>query len=133
VLRGERRDAGLEHQARLEHLGGRQAVQRGEQAERLGPEVGRPVRDEGAGAAARDHDAHRLERLEPRAHARAAQAQLQSQVALAGQPVAGPQLALLDQPPHVVDDAVARTGRVGQRERPARAHASPTPRSGAAR
>ena len=72
-------------------------MERGEQAAAARCRGGRPVGDEGAGAAARDDDAHRLERLEARAHARPAQAELEREVALARQAVARPELALLDQ------------------------------------
>jgi hypothetical protein len=126
VRGGEAGDAHLQHQARLEHLVRSEAVQRGEQAERLDPEVGRALGDERARPAARHDDAHRLERLQPRAHARPADAQLGGEVALARQPVARPHRAPLDQLPDVLDDAVARAGGVERRLAP-RAHAISNP------
>ncbi|OLB61959.1 MAG: hypothetical protein AUI11_07465 [Acidobacteria bacterium 13_2_20CM_2_66_4] len=101
ALGGEAGGADLEHAARLVHVLAREAVKRREEAQRLGRERGRPVRDVGARSLPRSHDAHRGEGVESGADRRPADANLHGEVALGGQPVAGAQRAAVDEAAHV--------------------------------
>ena len=89
--------ADFEDAPRLVHLLAREAVQRGQKAERLGAERRRAVGNVGARAVPRLHDAHRRQRAQAGAHRRPADADLRRQVALGRQAIAGPQRAALDQ------------------------------------
>ena len=75
--RTQGRDADLDHPPRLEHLVAREAVQRREEAERLGFECWRTIGDERPGAVTGLDDAHRRQRAQADAHGRAADAGLQ--------------------------------------------------------
>jgi hypothetical protein len=98
----------FERAARLEHLAQRHAVERGEEPERFGVEHRRPRRDERPGAAPADQHALRDERLNARAHARAADAQFFRQLALGAQPAARRQPAVQDQTAYVLHHLIGR-------------------------
>ena len=102
--------ADLEHPPRLVHLVEGEAVEGGQELERRLAELRRPLHDEGAGAAARGDDAHRLQRAQPGAQRGAADAHLQGELALGGQAVAGAEAAGLDLPADVLDDLGAGRG-----------------------
>jgi len=88
------RGADLEHPARLVDLVARQAVQCGEEPERLAAERWRAVGDVGARAVPRLHDPHGRQRPQACADGGAADAELDREIPLSGKPVARPQLAL---------------------------------------
>jgi hypothetical protein len=106
ALRGEGRRLHLEDPPRLVHLVTREAVQRGEKAQRLGSERGRAVGDVGPRAVPRPHDPHRRERVQSRADRGTADADLRRKLALAGQPVARPEPPAHDEIAHERDDLV---------------------------
>ena len=108
ALGGKARDADFERAARFEHLVAREPVERREEAERLAAERRRPVGDERAGAVTRLQDANRRQRSQAGPHARTADPELHGQLTFRRQPIAGPQLAALDQAPHVLDDDFRR-------------------------
>ena len=97
-------DADLEDAARLEHLVAREAVQRGEEAERLAAEHRRSATDERAGAVARLDDAHGRQRAQARPDAGTADPDPQGQFALGRQAIARAQFAALDELADVTDD-----------------------------
>ena len=101
-LGGKTRDADLERAPRLEHLVAREAVKRGEETQRLAAERRRAVGDEGAGAMPGLEDANRGERTQTGANAWPADTQLDGQLALGGQTIAGAQFAPLDQAAHML-------------------------------
>ena len=103
-LGGEPGRADLEHAPRLVHLVEREAVKGGEELERRLAELRRTLDDEGARAAARGDDAHRLQRPQAGAQRRPADAHPLRQLALGREAVAGAQAAGLDLAPDVLDD-----------------------------
>ena len=103
--------ADLEDAPRLVHLLAGEAVQRGQEAERLGAERRRTIRNVGARAMPRTHDAHRRQRAQAGAHGRTAHADVDRQIALGRQAVAPPQLAALDQRAHVGHDLSRAVGQ----------------------
>ena len=96
--------ADFEDAPRLVHLFAREPVQRREKAERLAAERRRAFGDVGARSVARLDDAHRRERAQAGAHGRTAHADLEREVALGRQTIAGPERSALDEPAHVRDD-----------------------------
>ena len=102
VLRGgalgrEARRFHLEDAARLVHLVAGEAVERGEEAQRLRAERRRAVGNVGAGPVPRLDDAHRGQRMETGADRRPAHADLEREVAFGRQAIAGAQAAAIDQ------------------------------------
>ena len=104
ALGGERGDGGFDDQARLEHLPGKESVQRAEHGERAGVERGRSAGDEGAGAVTALEHAHGGEEADAGAQRGAADLQLAGQLALGWKAVAGAQRSAGDEAAHVVDD-----------------------------
>ena len=98
--------ADFENLARFENLLAREAVQSREKTERSGAEARRAGGDEGAGALTRLGHAHGGEGVKPCTNSRPANAQLERELALGGEPVAGPQLTALDQRRNVPHDVV---------------------------
>ena len=104
----------LEGRAPLEHVLGREVVQRREQPERLAVEHRRPVLDEGPRAAAGTEHAYGLEGLERGTDTGPADAEFGGHFALGGQAVPRPEVALLNQPVQVARDPFPDgNGRVG--------------------
>jgi hypothetical protein len=85
-------------------------VERTEQAQRGFPDFGRPIRDKGADSATHFHDAHRSEVANAGAQAGAADVQLAGKFPLRRDPVAGLQIARLDQAADVVNHAHRHVG-----------------------
>jgi hypothetical protein len=108
------RGADLENPARFVHLLAGEAVQRGEEAQRLAAERRRPVGDVRPRSVARLNDAHRGERAKPGPHRRPAHADTGGKIALGRQAVARPERAALDQRADVRHDLLgaAFAGRV---------------------
>ena len=78
--------------------------ERGEKAQRVGVERGRPLGNVGARSVARSHDAHGGERPQAGANRRPADADLRRQIALGRQAIARLQRAALDEIADVRDD-----------------------------
>ena len=89
--------ADLEDAARLVHLVAREAVERGEETQRIGVERRRAVGNVGARAVPRSHDAHGRERPQPGANRRPADANLRGEIAFGRQAIAGLERAALDE------------------------------------
>ena len=104
VLGGHPRDRHLQHEAGLEHLVAREAVQRRLEPQRVGAEHRGPAGDERAGTRADLDDPHHGERSQTGAQARAAHAQLARQLTLGREAVAGPQFAPVEHSPNVRHD-----------------------------
>ena len=107
--------ADFEDAAGLVHLVAGEAVQRREEAQGVGIERRRTIRDVGARAVPRPDDAHRRQRAQPGADRRPADADLEREIALGGQPIAGLQRAALDQLADVRHDLAGTAFAAGAR------------------
>ena len=104
ALGGQGGYVGLEDQAGLEHLPGKEAVQCAKDRERAGIKRGRAAGDEGAGAMAALEDAHGGEEADAGAEAGAADLELAGEFALRRKAVAGVNLTAADEGANVLDD-----------------------------
>ena len=104
ALGGQRGDVGLKDKAGLEHLPGKESMERSEDGKRAGIERGWAGGDEGAGAVAAFEDAHGGEEADAGAEAGAADLELAGELALGWKAVAGVDLAAADEGANVLDD-----------------------------
>ena len=95
--------ADLEDAPRFVHVLAREAVQGGEETQRLAAQHRGPIRDVGPRSVPRSYDAHGSQRAESRANGRTAHADLHREIALGGETIPGTQFAANDQPAHVRD------------------------------
>ena len=119
ALGGEPGRADLQDPSRLVHLFAGEPVKRREEAQRIGIERRRSLRDIRTRTVARSDDAHRGESAQPGANRRPADANLGGEIAFGRQAIAGLERAALDEVANMRDDLAGATLPPGAGRQPA--------------